>query len=141
VIEIMVNCIIYNTDNHSQLSNKEFRAEHTIFLRHGEKMLFGKDREKGLVLDGLQLKAVTIDQDGYTLDDILVHDATEKNMTLHHLLSMMSGDLPLAMGIIRDVEALVYDESIHQQIEEVKAQKPARTLREVLISGESWEIK
>jgi 2-oxoglutarate ferredoxin oxidoreductase subunit beta len=141
VTEILVNCVIYNTDNHAQLSNKAFRADHTIFLRHGEKMLFGQENEKGLVLDGLKLKVVTIGQDGYTIDDILVHDAKEKDITLHSLLSMMEGDLPLALGVIRNVEALVYDEAIYQQIEDVKAQKPARTLQEMLISGESWEIK
>jgi 2-oxoglutarate ferredoxin oxidoreductase subunit beta len=52
-------------------------------------MLFGKDNDKGLVLDGLKLKAVTIGQDGYTLDDILVHDATTQDNTMHLLLSMM----------------------------------------------------
>lgn len=41
-------------------------------------MIFGKDGNKGIVLDGLKLKVVTIGEDGYTLDDILVHDAHEK---------------------------------------------------------------
>lgn len=50
----------------------------TIFLRHGEKMIFGKEGNKGLVLDGLKLKAVTIGEGGYTMDDVLVHDAHEK---------------------------------------------------------------
>jgi len=141
VTEVIVNCVIYNTDTHTRFSDKGFRAEHTVLLRHGEKMLFGKEMEKGLVLDGLKLKAVTIGQDGYTMDDILVHDAKEKDITLHHLLAMMGGDLPVAIGIIRNVDAPVYDEAIHQQIEEVKAQKPARTLQEMLLSGEVWEIK
>jgi 2-oxoglutarate ferredoxin oxidoreductase subunit beta len=57
------------------------------------------------------------------------------------MLAMMHGDLPVAMGIIRDVEAPVYDRSVHQQIEEVKAGKPESTLHELLMSGETWEIK
>ena len=78
---------------------------------------------------------------GYTIDDVLVHDAHCKDNTLHMMLAMMSGDMPVALGIIRDVEAPTYDESVHQQLEEVQAKMPSRTLNEFLMSGETWEIK
>jgi 2-oxoglutarate ferredoxin oxidoreductase subunit beta len=133
--------VIFNNGTHSDFADKEYRAERTVLLRHGEKMLFGKEKEKGLVLDGLKLKAVTVGQDGYTMDDILVHDAKEADITLHSMLAMMNGELPVAIGVIRDVEAPVYDESIQQQLEEVKSKKPTRTLNEMLMAGEIWEIK
>jgi 2-oxoglutarate ferredoxin oxidoreductase subunit beta len=141
VVEVLVNCVIFNDSIHKNITDKAFRDEKTIFLRHGEKMLFGKEKEKGIVLDGLKLKAVTIGQDGYTLDDVLVHDAHEKDNILHTMLSMMSGDLPVALGVIRDVEAPTYDESVAQQISEVQAKKPVRKLHDLLMSGEIWEIK
>jgi 2-oxoglutarate ferredoxin oxidoreductase subunit beta len=141
VVEILVNCVIFNSGTHASVADREFRDERTIFLRHGEKMIFGKDKDKGLALDGLKLKAVTIGRDGYTIDDILVHDAREKDPALHNMLAVMHGDLPVAMGVIRDTDAPVYDESVHQQIEAVKAKKPERTLHEMLMSGETWEIK
>ena len=141
VVEVLVNCVIFNHGAHAVIADKEHRNDRTIFLRHNEKMLFGKSKEKGLILDGLQLKAVTIGQDGYTIDDILVHDAYEKSVTMHTMLAMMGDDLPTATGIIRDVEAPVYDEAVHQQIEEVKDQKPQHTLNEMLMTGEIWEIK
>jgi 2-oxoglutarate ferredoxin oxidoreductase subunit beta len=141
VVEVLVNCVIFNSGTHASVTDREFRDEKTIFLRHGEKMIFGKDKDKGLVLDGLKLKAVTIGQDGYTMDDILIHNACEKKPVLHNMLAMMHGDLPVAMGIIRETNAPAYDASVHQQIEEVKAVKPERTLHEMLMSGETWEIK
>ncbi len=141
VTEVLVNCVIFNNGTHLDIADREYRADRTIVLRHGEKMLFGKEKNKGLVLDGLKLKAVTIGQDGYTMDHILVHDAHEKDVTLHGMLAMMGGNLPVAMGVIRDVDAPVYDEAVHQQIEAVKAKKPERTLQEMLMSGETWEIK
>ena len=97
--------------------------------------------DKGLVLDGLKLKSVTIGQDGYTMDDVLVHDAHEKDNTLHMMLAMMSGDMPVALGVIRDVDAPTYDEAVHQQIEEVQAKNPIRNLQDYLMSGEIWEVK
>ena len=132
VTEVLVNCVI---------TDKEVRADRTIFLRHGEKMLFGKNKEKGIVLEGLKLKAVTIGEDGYTLDDVLVHDAHERDNTLHMMLAMMGGDMPLALGVIRDVDAPTYDEAVHQQIEEVQAKNPTRTLHDLLMQGEIWEVK
>lgn len=141
VVEVLVNCVIFNDGIHKKITDKEYRADKTIFLRHGEKMLFGKDNEKGLVLDGLKLKAVTIGQDGYTLDDVLVHDAHTPENTMHLMLAMMGGDLPVALGVIRDVPAPVYDEEVEKQIAEVQAKKPARKLRDFLMGGEIWEVK
>ena len=132
VVEILQNCVIFNDKIHSFVADKEFRAERTIHLKHGEKMLFGKNNEKGLVLDGLKLKVVTIGENGVTLDDILTHDVTDQDGTLHRMLAMMDGhELPLAVGVIRSVEAPVYDQEVKAQIESVRAQTNRRTLRDL----------
>ena len=54
---------------------------------------------------------------------------------------MDGGELPVALGVIRDVKAPVYDEEMQKQIEEVQSKKPARTLKEFLMTGDVWEIK
>ena len=141
VTEVLVNCVIFNDGIHKGIVDKAYRADRTIFLRHGEKMVYGANMDKGLVLDGLKLKSVTIGQDGYTMDDVLVHDAHEKDNTLHMMLAMMSGDMPIALGVIRDVEGPTYDEAVHQQIEEVQAKNPTRKLHDLLMKGEIWEVK
>ena len=141
VTEVLVNCVIFNDGIHKGIVDKAYRADRTIFLRHGEKMVYGANMDKGLVLDGLKLKSVMIGQDGYTMDDVLVHDAHEKDNTLHMMLAMMSGDMPIALGVIRDVEGPTYDEAVHQQIEEVQAKNPTRKLHDLLMKGEIWEVK
>jgi 2-oxoglutarate ferredoxin oxidoreductase subunit beta len=141
VVEVLVNCVIFNDGIHKRIIDKEFRSERTIFLCHGEKMLFGKDNEKGIVLDGLKLKAITIGQDGYTLDDVLVHNAHETDITLHLMLALMGGDMPVALGVIRDVEASTYDEAVEQQIASVRSKNPIRKLHDLLMKGEVWEVK
>ncbi|MDE6805283.1 MAG: 2-oxoacid:ferredoxin oxidoreductase subunit beta, partial [Muribaculaceae bacterium] len=141
VVEVLQNCVIFNNGSHSFLSDKEKRDEHTIHLRQGQKMLFGKDMEKGLVQDGFGLKAVTIGEDGWTLDDVLVHDATTRTNFLHQQLAMMDGhELPLAIGVIRDVEGLTYNDEIENQVREVRAKKGFNTLRDMLLAGETWEV-
>ena len=142
VVEIMVNCVIFNDGIYGNVSGKDSRADKTLFLRHGEKMIFGKDNNKGIVQDGFSLKAVTIGENGYTLDDVLVHDANALDATLHLKLSLMDGiDLPVALGVIRDVAAPTYDEEMEASIEKVKAKNPVRNLREYLMSGDVWEVK
>ena len=142
VVEMLQNCVIFNNGIHNYISDREFRAERTIHLRHGEKMLFGKNMEKGLVRDGFLLKAVELGKDGYTIDDVLVHDAHTPSNFLHQQLAMMDGyDLPLAVGVIRDVESPVYKEEIDMQIEQVRAKKGFDRLRDMILAGETWEVK
>lgn len=142
VVEILQNCVIFNHGIHNHITDKEFRADRTILLRHGEKMIFGKEQNMGIVQDGFLLKAVEIGKDGYTIDDVLVHDAHCQSNFLHQQLAMMDGyDLPLAVGVIRDVDALVYNEEIDKQIEEVRTKKNFSSLRDMILAGETWEVK
>lgn len=143
VVEILQNCVIFNNGIHSYITDKEVRDEHTILLRHGEKMLFGKNREKGLVQDGFGLKAVTVGEDGYTLDDVLVHDAHTPQNFLHQQLAMMDGhELPVALGVIRDVDALVYDQEVARQTREVRDAKGYKSLRDLITrTQETWQIQ
>ena len=48
---------------------------------------------------------------------------------------------PIALGIIRDVEAPTYDEAVNQQIEDVKAQKKYHNFMELLETNDTWEVK
>ena len=142
VVEILQNCVIFNNGIHNAITDKEYRADRTIHLRHGEKMLFGADGNRGLVQDGFLLKAVTLGEDGYTIDDVLVHDAHTPSNFLHQQLAMMDGtDLPLAVGVIRDVEAPTYNDTLDAQVADVRAHKGHASLRDMILAGSTWEVK
>lgn len=143
VVEILQNCVIFNNGAHSYFADKENRAEHTILLRHGEKMLFGENNSKGLVQDGFGLKAVTIGEDGYTIDDVLVHDAHCQQNFLQQQLAMMDGhSLPLAIGVIRDYQAPVYDQEVNRQTREIKEKKGYSSLRDLVMkTKDTWVME
>lgn len=142
VVEFLQNCVIYNNGIHSRITDKEYRADRTIHLEHDKKMLFGKEMNRGLVQDGFLLKAVEIGKDGYTMDDVLVHDAHTPSNFLHQQLAMMDGtELPFAIGVIRDVAAPTYNEEVDRQVEEVRAKKGFDSLRSMILAGETWEVK
>lgn len=143
VTEVLQNCVIFNDKTHAMFAgDKATRAENTITLRHGEKMLFGAARNKGLVFENMRLKVVTIGENGYTLDDVLTHDAHCEDTTLHTMLAAMKWpDYPVALGVIRSVEdAAVYDQKVAAQVEQVRATSKIKCVDDLLRSGETWEI-
>ena len=144
VVEALVNCVIFNDKTHANFAaDKATRAENTITLRHGEKMLFGKAMNKGLVFENMRLKVVTVGEEGYTLDDVLTHDAQCEDTTLHNMLAAMKWpEYPVAVGVIRDVaDENIYDVKVEQQLADVKASSKIQCVDDLLRSGETWEIK
>ncbi len=142
VVEALVNCVIFNDKTHATYAgDKATRAENTILLKHGEPMIFGANRDKGLVLDGEQLRGVRLGDDGGAESDILVHDAHTANPTIHFLLAGMSWpDYPVALGIIRQVEAPAYDAEVHRQVEEQQATAKISNVDDLLGSGATWKV-
>ncbi len=144
IVEVLQNCVIFNDKTHALFAgDKATRAENTITLKHGEKMLFGSQKNKGLMLDGMKLKVVTVGENGVTEDDILTHDAHEKDTTLHVMLAAMKyPDYSVALGVIRSVEDdAVYDKKVAEQVEQVKADSKIKCMDDLLRSGATWEIK
>ncbi len=151
VVEMLCNCVIFADGIHKLVTDSAVRADKTILLEDGKPMIYGRNRDKGLVLDGWDIKPVTIGENGITEQDLLVHDAHKVDPAFHLKLAMMGyspygyagadDNLPIALGVIRDVEAPTYDQSVGEQIEEVKGKKKQRTLRDLLLSGDTWEVK
>ena len=144
VVEVLQNCVIFNDKTHALFAgDKATRAKHTITLRHGEKMLFGENKEKGLVFENMKLQVVTIGEAGYTLDDVLTHDAHTPETTLHSMLAAMKyPEYPVAVGVIRDVEdPVIYDQGVRRQVEEVRAARKITCMDDLLRSGATWEVE
>ena len=143
VCEILQHCVIFNNGAYDDVYNKDGRAKRAIYVQHGKPLVFGENNEFGLVQKGFGLKIVEIGKDGVTMDDILVHDAHCQDNTLQLKLALMGdGDgFPVALGVIRDVEAPTYNDAVEAQIEEVKAKKPYHNFAELLETNDIWEVK
>ncbi len=143
VVEILQNCVIYNNGAFNDITSKETRDDNQIWLEHGKPMLFGKDKNKGLMLNGFNLKVVTIGEDGITEADILVHDAHEETPYLHLALINMSlaDGYPVAFGIIRQVKSPSYENLLEQQIKDVQAKSKIKCMDDVLKSGSTWVVE
>jgi 2-oxoglutarate ferredoxin oxidoreductase subunit beta len=141
MVEILQNCIIFANQVHNEITGKEVRAEHQIYLKHGEPMLFGEDNSKGLILEKGRLKAVKIGENGYTLDDILIHDEKVPDDTIHYMLARMSlPELPVAMGVIRACETKVYESMLVEQVEYAQENTKIKNVNELLRAGNTFEV-
>ena len=142
VVEVLVNCVIFNDKTHWNLVDREYRSDRTIVLKHGETMIFGKDRDKGLMLDGIKLKVVKLGENGITEKDILVHDAHEENPGLHSMLiDMQYPEYPVALGVIRAVKDTTYDDNVRDQVTEVRSKSSIQCMDDLLVSGATWEVE
>jgi len=142
VVEVLQNCVIFNDAIHDVVVGKEVRDDRTIILKHGQPMIFGKDNDKGLVLDGLKLKTVKIGENGITEKDVLVHDAIEANPGIHYMLANMDyPEYPVALGVIRAVPGNTYDASVHEQIDSIKANSKIKCMDDLLLSGSTWVVE
>jgi len=141
LVECLVNCVIFNDGAHGWIAERETRADRLIFLEHGKPMIFGKDLNKGLMLDGFNLKVVTIGENGVKAEDILIHDASCEDTTLHMKLALMEGpDMPVAVGVIRDVAEETYDAAMEAQMTEVQVKSKIKTFDDLIATCEQWDM-
>jgi 2-oxoglutarate ferredoxin oxidoreductase subunit beta len=138
LIEVMQNCVIFNDAVFEHYTDKKVRADMQVFVEHGKPMIFGAEKNKGLVLNGLKLEVATIGENGVTEDDILVHDAKTDDITLQMMLVRLES--PVVMGIIREVEDKTL-EDIEIEIEnEIKAKAKYHTVNDLLFSGDTYVV-
>lgn len=138
VVEVLQNCVIFNDGAYDSYVEKGVRDDMLLYLKHGEKMLFGKEKNKGLRFNGRQLEAVTIGENGITEADILVHDATDPNPSMHFMLTQLQNPLPV--GIIRSVEMPTYEDRLEAQFESIKQRSKFKTVDDLLFSGETYKV-
>ncbi len=116
-VEIFQNCTVYNDGIFSDFTDRALADERQIHVSHGEPLLFGRNRDRGLVLAPASptLKAVNLGENGTSEKDLLVHDET--NRALAGMLAAMEGpDLPIAIGILyRASETHPYERDVREQ--------------------------
>ena len=136
VVEVLQNCMIFNDKAHAAITDRAVRDDRTIILENGKPMIFGKEKNKGLRFNGRCLEAVTIGENGVTMDDIMIHHEDTEDTGIHMMLARMSGDLPVAIGVIRNVKKTSYTQLYEDQMEEQMANGKYKCIDDLLNSGD-----
>ena len=140
-VEIYQNCKIFNDDVFAYVTDKSTKADNALFLEHGKPMIFGKDRSKGIRLNGLTPEVVTVGKD-CGLDDIVVHDEKAETSTMAYLLSrFMCPQFPEAFGVLRQIVQPTYEDLQAKQIAEVTARKGKGDLEKLFRNDDLWVVE
>lgn len=139
-IEVYQNCVIFNDKAHDLYSNRASRADTTLMVEHGKPMVFGKEKNKGIILKGLKLEVVELGEQ-YQESDLLIHD--KHNEALAYMLIDASNPphFPMVLGVLYQKNLETYEVLMEKQIEEVKIKKGGGNFKELLYSGETWTVK
>jgi 2-oxoglutarate/2-oxoacid ferredoxin oxidoreductase subunit beta len=142
-VEILQNCNIFNDGAWEGLTEKDARSEHVIQLEHGKPLIFGKNRDKGIRMNGIDLEVVQLGN-GITEKDLLVHDETHPRPAYAFLLSHMEErpGFPTPVGVIRNWDNVPrYEDVVGNQIKNVIAQRGKGDLEKLLKAGDTWEVR
>jgi 2-oxoglutarate ferredoxin oxidoreductase subunit beta len=140
-VEVYQNCKIFNDGVFDYATDKGVKADNTLYLEHGKPLIFGKDRNKGIRLHGLDPEVVQLGS-GITADDLLIHDERAEEPSLAYLLSrMVYPRFPECIGIYRAVERPTYDDLVNKQIEDVVKAKGKGKLEELFASDDTWVVQ
>ena len=141
IIEVLQNCIIFADKAHAAITAKDIREDRQLILKHGEPMLFGKDHNKGIRLNGTKLEVITIGENGNTVKDVLVHDQYETDSGIHLMLAQMAvPEYPVALGVIRSVKSNTFNDLIDSQIKTAQGKSKIKCVDDLLNSGDVFTI-
>jgi len=136
-VEILQNCNIFNDGAFANLTDREIKAEHQLVLEHGQPMVFGKNRERGLRMNRMRPEVVAVaDVDE---SELLRHD--KHNPVLAHLLAHMTPpEFPTPIGVLFEADRTPYETGVRAQIDAARARPGAADLGKLLHSGDVWSV-
>src|SRR5215212_2214972 len=139
-VEVLQNCNIFNDGAHRDFTDREVREDRTLLLEHGKPMIFGKDRDKGLRLNGHQPEIVTLGENGVAESDLLVHDETDPLISFM-LAHIYWPEFPVPVGVIRRIARPTHDQMLNDQLAQALAARGQGDLKRLLNAGETWTVE
>jgi len=140
-VEVFQNCIVYNDGVFDNFAKKSVANDQQIVCEHGKPLIFGKNKDNGirLVPNQMALEVVTIGKNGISVDDILIHDETNK-MAAYLLADMKSPAFPIAIGVLYCNPTTTYEAAVHEQMLSEIEKTPQPDLNSLLRQGSTWTV-
>lgn len=139
-LEIYQNCNIFNDGAFGPMTGKESKADSVLWLENGQPMVFGKEKNRGIRLDGNTPMIVEIG-DKWSLDDVLVHN--ESDYVIASLLSNLTyqSDFPDPIGVLYAIDSPTYEELMLNQISDAIGKKGSTSVQDMLNAGDTWVVE
>ncbi len=142
MIEIYQNCNVFNDGAFELFSDKRTKLENTIMLEEGQPMIYGEERDKGIVLDGFRPKMVSLDE--VSVDDLWIHDSSDRikaDMLVRFFDDPnIEGNFPRPFGIFYQEDRFTYDDALNEQLEAHIEESGSGDLDALLRGNNTWVI-
>ncbi len=140
-VEIYQNCNVFNDGAFALFTEKDTKEDNVVFLEHKKPLIFGKNKDKGIRLEGFTPTVVSIADGSYSADDLLVHDETDT--TLSFILADMTykPHLPRPIGVFLSEVRPTYEDMMTDQITAARTKRGDGDLDKLFRSGDTWTIK
>jgi 2-oxoglutarate ferredoxin oxidoreductase subunit beta len=140
-VEIFQNCIVYNDDVFGSFTAKDVAADMQLHVNHGQPLIFGKDKTRGLRLkpNTLELEIVNLGDDGASEKDVLVHDETNKALA-SMLAAMQPPAFPVALGVLYCDPEASFDARLASQSTTSARTPSSSDLNQLLRRGHTWTV-
>lgn len=142
MIEIYQNCNVFNDGAFELFSDKRTKLENTIMLEEGQPMIYGEERDKGIVLDGYRPKMVSLDE--VSADDLWIHDSSDRikaDMLVRFFDDPnIEGNFPRPFGIFYQEDRFTYDDALNEQLEAHIEESGSGDLDALLRGNNTWVI-
>ncbi len=140
-VEVLQNCNIFNDGAWREITERDVREDRMLVLEDGQPMIFGKNRDRGIRLNGLRPEVVELGN-GITEDDLIVHDEHAEDPYLALMLSRMWWpEFPVPVGIFRSVQRPTHDQLLTEQLAEAVERRGDGSLADLLRDGETWVVE
>jgi 2-oxoglutarate ferredoxin oxidoreductase subunit beta len=140
-VEVFQNCNIFNDGAFDQFVDRPVRDDRMLYLEHGQPLVFGKDKNQGVRLNGTKLEVVTLGS-GISQADLLVHDEKNPDPAMAFMLSRLDyPEFPVPVGVFRAAERPTYEDLLEDQIEMAVKMWGPGDLKKLLGSGDTWVIE
>jgi 2-oxoglutarate/2-oxoacid ferredoxin oxidoreductase subunit beta len=144
-LEVYQNCNIFNDGAFESFTDRSVRQDRVLYLEHGKPMVFGKERNKGIRMNGAHPEVVTLGENGITENDLLVHDIHLTDPSVAFMLARMEyregSEFPQPVGIFRAVERATYEDMMADQIEAAIGKQGMGSLEKLINSGDTWTVE
>lgn len=138
-LEVYQNCLIFNDGAFSDLTDKEVKDDHVLVLQHGQPLVFGKNQDRGIHLDGFTPRVVTLGKDA-SKDDLVVHDETDKNLAVILARFTYDDQFPKPIGVLYRSDEPTYEDMLLAQIDKAKESLGEGDLTELILGTDTWEV-
>jgi 2-oxoglutarate ferredoxin oxidoreductase subunit beta len=136
-VEIFQNCVIFNDATWDPVYAKENREEQMLMLESGKPLCFGKNKEKGIRLNGLMPEVCDA-----SASDVLIHQPDHPSPLYSQMLACMGlPEFPTPVGVVRRIQRPTYESLVHEQVTQAKAKKGNGTWHELLHGTSTWTVE